>query len=73
MRHPRKVIAVRFDEEELAQLDELVEAESPPANWWESGASRSSVIRAAIAERYTRLQARNTKRDPQRNTPSSRK
>jgi hypothetical protein len=64
----RKVVAVRLNEAELAQLDALVAAEPQPKNWWDPQPSRSSVIRAAIAARHTALQGRNTKRDPRRNT-----
>lgn len=59
----RKVITVRLSDKELEQLDALVEAEgTKKRDWWDPAPSRSSVIRAAIADRHTGLEARNTPR-----------
>jgi hypothetical protein len=59
----RTVISLRLSDAEISVLDNLVHAEPQPANWWDPKPTRSSVIRAAIADRNTALEQRNT-RDP---------
>jgi hypothetical protein len=55
---PRRVASFRLSDEDFAMLDDLVAAAPPVSNWWEPGASRSSVIRVAIAKFHTELPAR---------------
>lgn len=63
---PRRVLAVRFNDRELAYVDALVEAAQGDRNW--PKVTRSDVIRDAIAERHTLLEQRNTETPASRNT-----
>jgi hypothetical protein len=54
---PTRVHSVRLADADVAMLDDLVAAAPPRQSWMDPKVTRSSVIRAAIADRHAALKA----------------